>query len=172
MKSDNNKFQDDLDAMVERGGNCFDPVRFSYIQSLTRRAARMPKTVRRQLEQRAADALADYEACFDRAQKEAKVLIDSMTSAYPEAIELLQRLYSARDFRGIDRMSRKLRRASPRSPLSLLVERISGENRLAFQKTASFEELLHQREDEMLHELDNSAGRNADSPPWQTKSHI
>lgn len=150
--------------MVEKGGNCFDPVRFSYIESLTRRAARMPKAVRQQLEQKAASALADYEICFEREQKEAKYLIGYMASTYPEAIEPLQRLYSANDFKGIKRLSRKLQRVNLRSPLSLLIEQISGENRHAFQKPDSFEELLHRREEEMLHEIDNSPGKNADSP--------
>ncbi len=158
--------------MVKKEADRFDPVRFSYIESLTRRAARMPKAVRRQLEQRAADALADYEISFDRAQKEAKDLIESMASAYPEAIEPLKRFYSAKDFRGIDRMSRKLRRATPRSPLCLLVERISGENRRAFQKAASFEELLLRREDELLHELDNPPERNTDFPPGNDVSNL
>ena len=164
MKSENDTLQKHLDAMVENGDNCFDPVRFSYIESLARRAARMPEAVRQQLEQKAASALADYEICFERAQKEAKNLMGQMASAYPESIEPLQRLYSAKDFKGIERRIRKLQRVSPRSPLSLLIEQISGENRYAFQKTDSLGEVLQRGEDEMLHETDNAAWRNTDSP--------
>lgn len=166
MTSGNNTLKNRLDAMVEKGLNRFDPVRFSYIESLTRRAVRMPEAVRQQLEQKAAGALADYEACFDRAQKEAKDLIVDMASAYPEAEEPLQRLYSARDFRGIERMKRKLQRDSLRSPLGLLNERISGENRLQLQKSdASFETQPDRREDEILQETHNAAWKDADSLP-------
>ncbi len=166
MTSGSNTLQDRLDAMVKKRVNCFDPVRFSYIESLTRRAVRMPEAVRRQLEQRAVTALADYESCFDQAQKEAEDLMEYMASAYPEAIEPLQGLYSAKDFNGLKRMARIFQRDSLRSPLRLLIEQISGENRPVFHQNndTSFEALLHRREDEMLHETDNSAGRNADPP--------
>lgn len=163
MKSGGNTLQHRLDALVEKGLNGFDPVRFSYIESLTRRAVRMPEPVRQQLEQRAVNALADYESRFDRAQKEAEDLMEYMASAYPEAMEPLQGLYSAKDFKGIERMARIFQRNSLRSPLRSLIEQMSGENRPAFQKNdASFEALLHRREDETRPETDNSAGRNAD----------
>lgn len=159
MKSDGKTLKDHLDAMVENGINGFDPVRFSYIESLARRAARMPEAVRQQVEKRAVEALADYETCFKRAQKEAKRLLGQMASAPPEALEPLQRLYSANDLKGVQRMARKLRRSELRSPLGLLVEQLSGETRLAFESP------LPPREDETLHETERFPARTPDFPP-------
>jgi hypothetical protein len=45
-----------------------------------------------------------------------------------------------------------------------LLEQISGENRLAFQKAASFDALSNRREDEMPDETGNSAEKNTDFP--------
>jgi hypothetical protein len=150
--------------MAAKGASRFDPARFSYIESLARRAARMPEAVRGQLEQRAAKALADYEIRFERAQKEANSLMGHMASAYPEASETLRHLYSEKDFRGIRRMSRKLQRANFQSPLGLLVEQISGESRLASRKTAAFDTPSHRRQDELPDGTDIAPGRNADAP--------
>lgn len=156
-----NDLKSRLDAMMEKGLDRFDPIRFSYIESLTGKAAPMPETVRQQLEQKATVAIADYKTCLDRAQKEARDLIEDTGAAYPEAVEALQRLYSAMDFKGIKRMERFLRRGSLQSPLCLLVEEISGENRLHFQKRGAPFEAQSPPGENAPH--DNSPGRKAPS---------
>jgi hypothetical protein len=172
VKPDGKTLIDRLHVMVEEGINTFDPVRFSYIESLARRAAPMPEAVRVQLEERAVAALADYESCFKRAQKEAEKLIEHMASTCPEAAGPLQRLYSAKDFKGVQRMIRKRQRTTARSPLGVLLEQISGENRLASQEADSFETLLHRREDEMPDETGRPPGRKSDAPPGSEVSDL
>lgn len=65
-------------ALHERGAAHFDPVRFHFIEALSRRAARYQGEVRNVLDDRLAEALQDFSERFERAQGEAESANDPL----------------------------------------------------------------------------------------------
>ena len=60
-----------LSLLVESGANRYDPVAFSFIESMAKRAEGLRGMVRGIVERRALEALAEYQSRFDRARAEA-----------------------------------------------------------------------------------------------------
>ena len=86
----------------------FDPVRWRFIEALARRREAQPGAVKLILDGKLAAALAIYGERFEQQQGEARETIARVAEQFPEAGDELQRLFSAGDFKAIDRLVARL----------------------------------------------------------------
>jgi len=99
------------------GADQFDPVRFHFLETLTRRALPHQGEVKRILDGKLREALAAHRARFEQAQTDARETIARITAQNPESADDVQRLFFAGDFKGMRRFVAK--RESNDHPASL-----------------------------------------------------
>jgi hypothetical protein len=97
-----------VDALRARGAQCFDPVRFRFIEGLARRAAEQRDAVRDRLDARLAEALGDYRERAERAERDARDRLASGLSRFPEAADALRQHFDGGDFPGLQRLLARL----------------------------------------------------------------
>jgi hypothetical protein len=73
-------------ALRERGAARFDPVRFRFIEALSRRAEGYRGHARNLLDHRLAEALQEYSECFEQAQGEAELAGDLESRCTPSPL--------------------------------------------------------------------------------------
>lgn len=113
-----------VEALRARGGEHFDPVGWRFIEALARRAAVHSDPVRGLLDRRLAQALADYGARLDRAEREAKDRLAGATARFPEAAGALRQHWEAGDFGGLQRLLARLEGQGGSGPLAELLAQI------------------------------------------------
>lgn len=114
-------FSAEIAALRLAGAERFDPVRLHYLHVLAKRANSQQAGVKRLLDDKLAQALAELRERLAQAQGEAR---DSMANAgvrYPRALGDLRRLFDAGDFKGVKRFIGSLEDAEPRASLGELV---------------------------------------------------
>lgn len=131
MAESNPAFDPASDPSVEiaslrtNGADRFDPVRFHFIEVMARRELEQQGAVRRILNDRLAQALADYRARFEQAQHEAIATVARVTGQYPAAADDLQRLFAAGDFSGMRRFVAGLENKDQQASLADLTRYIT-----------------------------------------------
>ena len=138
-----------LSALHERGAHNFDPVRFSFIEAMSRRAKGRGESVTHIVEQAALKALDEYKADLVLAQEEAAASLDTADSVLAEE---LQRLFQACQFREIKRLLARTKRSNTSEKLASLSAHISNPEPLAASKSTapSFEDVLRQNEQKLI----------------------
>ena len=138
-----------LSALHESGAHNFDPVRFSFIEAMTRREKGRGEAVARMVEQAALKALDEYKADLVLAQEEA---VASLNTADTALAEELQRLFQACQFREMKRLLARTKRSNTSEKLASLSAHISNPQPLAASKSTapSFEDILRQNEQKLI----------------------
>jgi hypothetical protein len=113
-----------IDALRTKNADRFDPVRWHYIEALSRRAATHQGSIRRSLDARLAQALTAYQERLDRAQSDAGELVARSVQQYPQASKDLQRHFDAGDFHALRRLAATLKSNEPCATLSALVRQL------------------------------------------------
>jgi len=118
----------DVDALIAalqaQGAERFDPARWHYIEVLAKRAAQHQGSVRRLLDDRLAHVLATFKERFDRAQGEAREILDRSTQRYPHSAAELQRHFAAGDFKALQALVAALKAGEQRASLRALVRQL------------------------------------------------
>jgi DNA-binding transcriptional regulator YbjK len=145
-------------SLVERGADSFDPVRFCYIESLARRSLKLQGAVRRIVEQKAHEALADYQARLDRARAEAVDIVARVSSEFPDSADNLESLFKKYAFKEVKRLGKRLERGKTRSALAELTQQIIDGDIHSGKKSVelTFDELLQQQENKVIRSISNS----------------
>lgn len=106
------------------GVDKFDPVRLHYIEALSKRAMAHQGSVRRVLDARLGQALAELKERFELAQCDAKEIAAQSVQQYPHAANDLQRLLAAGDFKGLRRYIASLKSREQCASLGALVRQL------------------------------------------------
>lgn len=106
------------------GADQFDPVRLHYIDVLAKRATAHQGSVKRMLDARLAQALAEFKERFDLAQRDAKESVARAAQEYPHAANDLHRLFATGDFKGLRRMAARLKSREQCISLGALVRQL------------------------------------------------
>ena len=138
-----------LSSLRESNGHNFDPVRFSFIEAMARRAKEQGEAVARIVEQAARKALEEYKADLVLAQEEAAA---SLKVADTTLVEELQQLFQACRFKEMKRLLVRTRRGNANESLAALSTYISNHQpHIVKDPTAlSFEDTLRQDEQKLI----------------------
>ena len=117
--------RDLLGALRSGGAGRFDPVRFTFIESMARRAREHGESVSGILEARLQRELAALQGDFARAREAAAELVTRAGERHPGAREQLRLLFERGDFRGVRRLAARLDRADGRVRLSALTDSLA-----------------------------------------------
>ncbi len=163
-----------LTLLMESGANCFDPVRFSYIESLARRSVGKSVAVCRLIEVKIIKALADYQNLFDRACADAENIVIRVSSEYPDSADKISELYKGCDFNGVQRLAGKLDRDNGRRIFSALMEMLVQNGITTSENDAqlSFNDLMRMQEDEAVKSFANfptSEGQEKSEDRWELR---
>jgi hypothetical protein len=112
------------EALRARGAERFDPVGWCFIEALARRAAAHRDPLRGLLDRRLAQALADYGARFERAEREAGATLAGAAARFPEAAEALRQHCEAGEFGAMQRLLARLEGQGASGPLAELLAQI------------------------------------------------
>lgn len=113
-----------LETLRSGGADRFDPVRFTFIESIARRARERGKPLAGILEARLQRELEALQADFARASEAAQALAARAGERHPGAREQLRRLLDQGDFRGVQRLAARLDRTAARVSLTGLANRL------------------------------------------------
>jgi hypothetical protein len=94
-----------LAALIERGGDLFDPVRIRFIQALVEKALQLRPSVASIVEKKAMQAASDYLNDYRSARKHAASLVDRVTSETPAAADEINRLFESGDFKAVKKLA-------------------------------------------------------------------
>lgn len=111
-------------ALREQGAHRLDPVRFRYIEVLSRKAAEQQGALRQQLDRRLAGVIAAYQSQFEQARSESEMALAALMQRHPQAADDLCRLHGDGDFRAVRRLVARLDAAPCQGPLGELVGHI------------------------------------------------
>lgn len=92
-----------LASLRVAGAGQFDPVGLHYLEVLATRTQAQQGVVKHMLDAKLAQALAAFTARFEQAQSDARDYIARITPQYPHAADELLRLFTAGDFKGLER---------------------------------------------------------------------
>ena len=106
------------------GADRFDPVRWHYIDVLAKRAASHQDNVRRRLDTRLAQALAEFKERFERAQAAAREALVRCAQQFPHDAKALQALFEAGDFKQMQRRIANLESRGQSASLGDLVRQL------------------------------------------------
>jgi hypothetical protein len=136
----------------------YDPVRFSYVQSMARRMAGKSGSVYTVIEGKALTALAEYRTNLESDRLEAEKMVNHLCSVFPGAEIEIRELFENNEFKKVLQLGRKLHLRQRRTAVSGLKDQIT---RLApdFQEKnhpLSLDDLLWQQERDLIASADNS----------------
>lgn len=109
-----------LACLRSEGAQHLDPMRFHYLEVLSRRLPGAPAGARRILESKLKAALMDYEERFRQARQTASDEVARLSAVHPAQARELRRLFAAGDYRGVRRMAAPAPGAPVRTPLAQL----------------------------------------------------
>lgn len=150
-----------IDTLLMQGADRFDPVRFRYIQTLSRKIHPLKDPVKSVLEKKLTQALNDYQCRFELASAAAASLAERIALQNPDAAEKAQRLFAELDFNGVTRLDaglKKARQGESLAELTLSMQRDEledaedgwGDENACSCEAPSFEALLRKQEKEAL----------------------
>ena len=114
---------DRLKILRAAGADRFDPFRFTFVESMARRARECGEPLSRVLEARLQPELEALQADFTRAGEAAAALVTRTGERHPGSLEQLRLLLDRGDFRGVQRLAARLDRAAGRVRVPALVDR-------------------------------------------------
>lgn len=107
-------------ALGQAGAAQWDPVRLHYLQAVLRRADAESGRVKELLESRLANAVAAYQARFDRALSDARHAVANVTPTHPQAAAELQKRLDVGDCKGAIQSLAAQQQPTQRNPLGEL----------------------------------------------------
>lgn len=111
-------------SLRAEGADRFDPVRLHYMEELVRRASTHQGSVKRLLDARLSQALAEIKERFEHAQRDARETLARSVERYPHAAGELERLFVAGDFNGLRRLIATLKVREQCASLGALVRQL------------------------------------------------
>lgn len=161
-----------LAALRQAGADRFDPLRFSYLEALARRAESQPAAVHARLEVKLAAALTDFEQGFAAARQAAQAALAQAGAAHPQAAAELAQLCETGDFAALRRRIASLT-ASGTGPLAALVRHaeqhasLAGDGGLATHAAAELKAVRYFRETWSQLSVDRQVSHAIDQAPEQ-----
>lgn len=152
------ELSDVIAKFINVRANEFDPAKFCYIDTMSRRASEMCPAVAIMLGQKALAALREYHAQFVRSRNDAKNAITVVKTSFPAESEKIQQLFEDHNYNGVQRLKARLERNKNRDTLVVLSRLIMAkqigvtEN----EKGYSFDDVLLQQEHEVVSSLANT----------------
>ena len=145
-----------LIGLRQRECHNFDPIRFSYLEAMARRAQGQGESVGHIVEQLGLAALEQYSADLALAQEEAAACLDTAGSAQAEE---LQELFQACKYREMKRLLTRARRSTTNESLVAMSTYISNPEPVAAKHavTPSFDDILRAHEQELIQTGGNSS---------------
>ncbi|MGV3742539.1 MAG: DUF2894 domain-containing protein [Burkholderiaceae bacterium] len=113
-----------ISSLRAAGADKFDPVRWHYLEALAKRTAAQEGSTKRLLAAKLAQALATFKEGFEQARSDAAALLDRSMRHTPHASEDLRRLFDAGDFKGLQRLTARLRAGERIASLAALVRQL------------------------------------------------
>jgi hypothetical protein len=153
-----NSFEARVASLQKSGADRYDPVRFCYIVSLARRAEGKDESVRRIIEQKGLRAIEAYRHRFERARKEAKTIVDRLSSQNPDLAATAKDLYDTCDFSGIRRLQESVHCSDGIKQFSTLTQQLNNNAPLYDPdktRLTLYERLLQQEEEVLSAVLDS-----------------
>lgn len=146
-----------IDALKASGAHQFDPVRFSFILAMARRAQEQGGSIGSRVNEAAAKALNEYRAAFTQAQKQAALLLQEENT---ETGEELKALYQAGKFREMKRLQQRSTPNEKARSLSALTDYISTLEPIAKERKdlGSFDDILRQQDQRLLQGVADASG--------------
>ena len=146
-----------ISTLKASGGHNFDPVRFSFIAAMARRAQEQGGAIESSVNEAAAKALYDYRAAFAQAQQEAEGLLAENNS---QTAGELMALFRAGKFREMKRLQARSKPNEKIRSLSALTVYISTLEPIAKERTdlGSFDDILRQQEQRLLQGVGDVSG--------------
>ena len=99
-------------------------MRLHYIEVLAQRASAHQGSVKRMLDARLAQTLAELKERFEQARRDAEGTVAQSVQQYPHAADDLQRLFAAGDFRGLQRLIARLKAGEQCASLGALARQL------------------------------------------------
>ncbi|MBP6718768.1 MAG: DUF2894 domain-containing protein [Rhodoferax sp.] len=112
-------------ALRQAGAAQWDPVRLHYLQVVLQRADGETGRVKELLQSRLSNAVAAYQARFERALNDARNAVTNATSTHPQAAAELQKRLDAGDCKGVTQFLAALQQPTRRNPLGELRQYIA-----------------------------------------------
>jgi len=106
------------------GAGQFDPMRLHYLDVLAKRADAHQGGIRHRLDAKLTQALAVFKERFAQAQSDAEKIVAHSVQQYPHAAKDLQRLFTAGDFKGVQRFAASLESKEQGASLGALVRQL------------------------------------------------
>jgi hypothetical protein len=103
----------------------FDAIRRRFIAALAKRAQGQPEPIKRVLEGKLRQALAEYAQRFEQAQSEARQVVTRTAEQFPGSADTLRQLFVAGDLPGLRRYRIALEGNAKRTPLGELIDHIA-----------------------------------------------
>lgn len=141
--------------LVKRGAHRFDPVRFSYIQSLARRSRGKKEAVARIIERKAIDAIHEYLLRFEKARREAEGIVARVSIEYPESRDEIRGFFGSCQFKEVRRLAERLDMGRPQTVLAKLTERLTTPPPGKDESQLTFDDRLKKQEDEIGQSIGN-----------------
>ena len=117
-------FSCEIASLRQVGADQYDPVRLHYLEVLAQRANAQQEAVKRILDAKLMQGLADFRERFTQAQSDAKNAITQVELQYPQATVDLQKLFNASKFSGVSQYIKALKSSDPRASLGDLIRSI------------------------------------------------
>ena len=151
--------QQDIADLVKNNVDRFDPFRFRYIESLARRVTELRQSVALAVEQKAMQALHQYQHDFVQARDAAALVMDRVASQFPHSAEKIAMLFDTCNFKEMQRVESRLNRNKRQSMLvDLTADVITGErDSLQNPRDVSLDSLLRQQEYEAIQQFSDPA---------------
>ena len=149
-----------LSLLTDSGADRFDPVGFSFIESMARRSESLRGMVRAIVERRALEALADYQSRFDRARADASAVLATLIEKFPKEEQQGRELFETSQFKELTRLSTRLEREARRPSLSELRAAVGRfvVDEVTTGQQMSFDALLAQHEADVVEECGEALG--------------
>jgi hypothetical protein len=155
-----------LAELAALGADRFDPARFRYIESMTRRSAQHSSAVARILLNKAAVALDAYRCAVEAERAPARLLVKQIASVNPAAAEQAQALFDAFEFKALKRLAAQRQLDPAGGALETLLQRLNGSDGHATDSPAgaAIGELLRSQEADAIRSVSTSAADAAALP--------
>jgi len=143
--------------MEATGAHRYDPVRFSYIQSMARRGFGKSGSAYTVIERKALAALAEYQKNLESSRMEAAQIVNHVCAVFPGAEINIRRLFKDNEFKKVLLLGRKLDRQQRETSLSALKNQI-GRFASGFEEKnnpLSVDDLLRQQERDVVAAIGN-----------------
>ena len=99
-----------INALILQGANRFDPIQFQFIVTMARKSAQQQASVKSILDNKIAQALADYQLRFETAKVEASALIASIEAQCSTSAQTAQHFFDENNFNAVKRIFANLKK--------------------------------------------------------------